>query len=1600
MTALTVIRNLIILFFYSLISITGTKAQLVADFTGNPLSGCAPLIVHFTDQSQGNPTQWKWYLGNSTISFLQNPSATYFNPGTYNIKLVIQNAAGTADSITKTQFVTVYSQPSVDFIGNPLAGCYPLPVQFTDQSIPGDGSINLWQWDFGDGTLATIQNPTHTYTNAGNFNVSLRVRNSVGCIKVLTRNQYVQISTGVHADFSNDQPSNCSLPATINFQNLSTGTGVLNYQWDFGDGGTSTLTNPSHTYLAIGSFTVRLIVTNAAGCTDTLTRNNVITIGIVNAAFSSPDTVCQNSPLAFTNTSSPIPSSVAWDFGDGTISALLNPSKTYTTAGTYLVRMIALFGACADTAYKTITVLPQPTVGFTANPTISCSLPFIVNFTNTSTGAVSYLWNFGDASSSTSANPVHTYTSFGNFTVTLVATNSNGCSKSLTIPSLVQIQAPQAIINNLTDEDCAPLTHTFTATINSLFPVTSYLWDFGDGNTSTLPNPTHVFPTGSYNIKLIITTAGGCSDTVLVPNGIIANERPIANFVATPLNACAKIPINFTNLSSVGVTSWLWDFGDGMTSNDPNPIHLYQDTGFFTIQLIVWNNGCPDTISFVDYIHILPPIASFTETFDCINPKQRIFTDHSIGADEWLWDFGDGTTSIIPSPIHLYADTGFYTITLTVINHTTGCDYTTTQTAHVIIEHANFNVTDTVICRNNSIGFTAFGSNTSHIATYAWNFGDGATGSGINTTHTYTLAGTYDIRLITLDINGCLDTISKPLHIRVNGPTAAFSPSVPGSCLLSTVIFNDQSINDGVHPILTWIWNFGDGSIDTLHAAPFQHTYSTPGAYTVSLKLIDGVGCVDSINHNSAIIISHPVAGFNSTDTLSCPNRPVQFNNTSTGPGLNYTWYFGDGSISHAANPVHNYSMDGNYTIKLVIVDQYGCTDSLERSSYVIVITPAANFIMSDSISTCPPLIVNFTNLSTGYLTVNWDFGDGSFASMDNPSHFYSTPGIFNVRLTVTGPGGCSAVLTKQIIIRGPRGSFSYTPLTGCDPLQVHLFATTQDRVSFVWDFSDGNILATNDSNLVHTYLSPGIYVPKMILVDAGGCQIPITGVDTIKVNGVEANFDALGTIHCDAGTVSFTNNSLSNDVIQGYNWYFGDGGSSTLQNPSHFYPAPGLYYPKLIVTTLTGCIDSIQYPQPVKIVASPQAIINNTANGCTPLTVNFNAALSVADTSAINWVWNFGNGNQSQLQIPPAQLYVTAGTYTTQLIASNSTGCADTVTQTIEAYLIPTVSAGVDTMICKGTGRNLNATGATNYTWTPATGLSCTNCASPIATPDSATNYIVTGATVHGCTNIDTVNVKVIYPFVMNNSIGDTLCIGASVRLFATGANSYTWSPATGLSNSNSASPTASPITTTNYRVIGKDDKGCFSDTGFVLVKVYPIPTVEAGSNKTINAGQSVNLLPVISADITTITWTPTASIISNNFPAVTVKPAATTEYTIDVSNPGGCKSSDKVTVFVICNGANVFIPNTFSPNGDGTNDIFYPRGTGLFSIKTMRIFSRWGEVVFEKNNFSPNDAAAGWNGTFKGSKLTPDVYVYTIDIICDNSAILSFKGNIALIQ
>ncbi|WP_462243972.1 gliding motility-associated C-terminal domain-containing protein [Ferruginibacter sp.] len=1408
------------------------------------------------------------------------------------------------------------------------------------------------------------------------------------------------MSSGVHADFSNSNPSGCTLPVIINFQNLSTGTGTISYQWNFGDGGTSTQTNPVHTYNTPGIYTVTLITTSSAGCTDTIIKNNLINIGTINAAFTSASTICVNAPLVITNTSAPAPVAVTWNFGDATTSTQINPVKTYSTSGIYQIQLIADFGGCFDTAYKTVTVFNKPVANFTAPNTAACQAPLAVSFNNLSTGAITYDWNFGDGNTSTLANPTHAYTTTGTFDVTLIVTNRDGCSDTLRRTGFIKILPPDATINNLPVSACAPLTWTFSSTVNTVDPVVSYQWDFGDGNTSTLANPTHTFAAGTYAIQLIITTAGGCTDTVNVNPGIIASVKPTPNFIATPTDVCAHLPVTFTDLSTGTVTNWLWYFGDGSTSTEQNPIHIYEDTGYFDVTLVVYNAGCWDTIKFVRYIHINPPIAAFTVDFNCSNPRLRNFIDGSIGADEWNWNFGDGNTSTQQSPVHTYADTGTYTITLLVRNYTTGCEYTKTMSVRIIDEKANFIASDTVICKNNPVNFTAVDNNPANITSYEWTFGDGATATGVNATHIYTQAGKYTVQLIIADLFGCKDTLIKTLHIQVDGPTADFVPGVSGSCLLSAVPFTDNSVSDGTHPISTWIWNYGDGIIDTLTSGPFQHSYAGPGVYSVALKTIDSKGCVDSIVKTSIIFISKPIANFSTTDTLSCPTKPITFTNTSTGPGLIYNWNFGDGNTSAAINPVHSYTADGLYTVKLFITDQYGCTDSITHPDYIQIVSPHASFTLSDSVGTCPPLFVSFTNTSVNNTSVQWHFGDGTSTQTDNPSHFYNIPGVYFAKLTITSAGGCIDTIRKQITVRGPQGTFTYGPISGCKPLTVNFAANTQDRLSFIWDFNDGTTISTTDSIMHYTYTIPGIYVPKMILVDPGGCVVPVTGPDTIVVNGVIADFGFTNQTYCDIAVVSFSDSSLSSDPITSYNWNFGDGTTSALQHPTHFYTAAGLYYPQLIVTTQGGCADTLKSPAPVKIVASPQASIISTANGCAPLTVNFNGQLLVPDTSAISWNWTFGNGNSSALQNPPAQLFTLDGSYNTQLIATNSSGCKDTVTKTIDAFIVPTVNAGSDTLVCQGNSTALSAAGAATYTWSPPNGLSCVNCSNPIAKPDSVTRYIVKGTTAQGCSNVDTVIVKVKHPFTMLNSAGDTLCKGGSVRLFANGAFSYVWSPATGLNSSTIATPLASPQSTTTYKVVGTDDKGCFKDTGFVTVKVYPIPTVEAGNDKTINVGQSIDLVPTVSADVSTAIWTPTQSIVQNNFPGITVKPRETTEYTVEVSNAGGCKTRDRVTVFVICNGANVFIPNTFSPNSDGNNDIFYPRGTGLFSIKTLRIFNRWGEVVFEKNNFMPNNATAGWNGTYKGKQQNPDVFVYTADILCDNSTVMTLKGNVALIQ
>ncbi|MEO6220313.1 MAG: PKD domain-containing protein, partial [Ginsengibacter sp.] len=477
---------------------------------------------------------------------------------------------------------------------------------------------------------------------------------------------------------------------------------------------------------------------------------------------------------------------------------------------------------------------------------------------------------------------------------------------------------------------------------------------------------------------------------------------------------------------------------------------------------------------------------------------------------------------------------------------------------------------------------------------------------------------------------------------------------------------------------------------------------------------------------------------------------------------------------------------------------------------------------------------------------------------------------------------------------------------------------------------------------------------------------------------------------------------SLSNDVITGWQWNFGDGSTALLQNPGHSYSSPGLYTVSMIASTEEGCKDTVTKVAFSNVVASPDISIQSNTSACKLDTLLFKGNFIQPDTSVVTWQWDFANGQTSTLQNPPSQQYLTAGNYIVSAVAANSSGCKDTATKAITINPLPNTNAGTDASLCLGSSKQLQASGALTYQWIlPTNFLSCTNCSNPVtSTPDDIT-YLVKGTDAIGCSAVDSVKIEVKKPFKITVIPGvDSVCVGDGVQLNASYAENYLWTPAQSLNNPSIANPIASPNTNTTYKVIGFDSAKCFKDSAYVTVSTFNYPTVNAGPDKTIKAGTSVLMSAVYSNDVINWLWSPATALNCTTCSSPIATPNITTTYTIKVENNGGCSATDDVTILTSCTSENIFIPNTFSPNGDGANDIFYPRGTGINKIRGMKIFNRWGQVVFERSNFYANDPASGWDGVLKGKKVPSDVYTFIIEVICDNNDVVSQAGNVTLLR
>lgn len=906
--------------------------------------------------------------------------------------------------------------------------CSPYVVNFKD-------SINAkaisWFWDFGDNSTSTIQNPTHTYSTTGFYTVIHKAITSIGCKSEIIQSNLIHFTACAPTAISNTPPpvskggsspvniiqngvitgtilplSGCT-PLLVNFHNIIPNT--ISWFWNFGDGTTSTLENSTHSYVKDGTYDITMIAKNAVGKRDTIIYSKYIhASGIITNFSFTQNSNCINTTLIFIDTSKNAISWL-WNFGDGTTDTLKNPTHVYSGLGkNYTIQLTTsnADGCSGSMSSNFSNVLDNPVVN--ASIYVVCNNQS-VNFTCSSSNSGSYQWDFGDGTTSTLKNPIHTYLTNGSFQVALKLNNSNGCTRNFSLPHPIVSQNPIADFTSALEVGCNSKSVQFTnSSKGTSLPLSSHSkWDFGDGSlTQWKENPEHAYSDpGTYQVKLFVNNDNKCIDSITKTINVFPTI--IADFSSTQNTTCLPITVVYSD-SSTKAVSWLWNFGDGTTSNLQNPVHIFTIQPTTNVTLIITNAiGCQDSITKPN-IDIFNTNFSVSHSVGCA-PFNMDFSDLSLNASSWLWNFGDGTISTLQNPSHIYLKSGIFQVTL-ISQTAKGCvDTMVFNSIRVSSPIANFISKNPTNCSPTVVSFTDLSTN---VASWVWDFGDGSFSVNQNPVHIYNIPGLYTIKLNVVNSVGCADSLTRIDYIKVPGSIAKFSTATKKLCASSVVQFADSSINAS-----SWNWNFGDGSTSSLQHP--SNIYQHSGQYTVSLIVHDSFGCTSNFTLKNPITINPlPTANFTVSDTSFCPPLSLSFNNHSQN-AITYLWKFGDGNTSSQQNISHSYMKSGIDTVSLIATNGFGCSDTSTYNSIVAKPVPVANFT-ANTTEGCSKTEISFAGftdvISNGKYF--WNFGNGTTSIEKNATSIFTNPGSYTISLIVTNNSGCSDTVVKPSFIK------------------------------------------------------------------------------------------------------------------------------------------------------------------------------------------------------------------------------------------------------------------------------------------------------------------------------------------------------------------------------------------------------------------------------------------------------------------------------------------------------------------------------------------------------------------------------------------------------
>jgi PKD repeat protein len=773
-----------------------------------------------------------------------------------------------------------------------------------------------------------------------------------------TGNTAPQVSFTPHCD---------GLSCSLTDNSVDVGGRVVEWGWSFGDGSTSVKRNPTHSYAAAGSYTVRLTAADDDGVMRSLSKQVVVGGSPAGGPPNAPPSVsftqsCSGLTCTFTDASTDSDGSIAawsWSFGDGGSSSARNPTRTFPAAGIYTVTLVA-----DDDDGASGTSSAPVTVSGTAPPiTLNVSTRFdattqymTLDWTGAKGDSVDVFRN--DVKITVQLNDGH-YGNSRNFTgpatyvYRVCQLRSTICSNTATAVFGSPSNAPPTASFTAS---CTSLTCTFTdASTDADGTIKAWNWSFGDdGGSASVRNPTYSYALeDKYTVTLIVTDDRGATGTTtrqVTATPPPTNSPPVAAFTVR----CTDRSCQFTDGSSDAdgtLTGRHWNFGDNTSSTETSPLHVYQADGTFTVTLTVTDNAgdtgaASQQLTFTPPGPNSPPTAGFTVSckgFTCT------FTDASTDSDGqvtgWSWDFGDSGTSTDRNPSHIYTSEGTKTVTLISTDNRGG---TGTITKQITVTPPSPNVPPVAdfssACADLVCTFTDASTDPDggQVTGWSWDFGDGGSSIAQNPSHEYGGPATYDVVLISTDNDGGKDTVTHQVSVTAPPPPPPNTPPLAGfspNCTNLTCTFTDASTDpDG--SIAAWSWKFGDGSSSTLQSP--SRTYAAAGTYTVSLDVTDNAGGHGTSSSSMTVALPPnvlPTANFSS----NCTNLACTFTDASTDPDGTVTawkWTFGDGGSSTTKSPSHTYAAASSYSVTLVATDNRGGTG--QRAATVSVTKPPA----------------------------------------------------------------------------------------------------------------------------------------------------------------------------------------------------------------------------------------------------------------------------------------------------------------------------------------------------------------------------------------------------------------------------------------------------------------------------------------------------------------------------------------------------------------------------------------------------------------------------------------------------------------------------------